>query len=131
MRREKMTLFMAMLMTAFMMGPIHVRAQVVPPPVDTDGDGVPDTEDECPATDPASLTGNLIIDGTDTGVANTLFPNGCSFADLILVCAEGAKNHGRFVSCVARLTNSLKRQGVISGKQKGSVQRAAAAADLP
>jgi hypothetical protein len=126
-----MTLFMAILMAAFMTGSIHVRAQVVPPPVDTDGDGVPDTEDECPATDPAALTGTLVIDGIDTGVANTLFANGCSLADLILECAEGATNHGRFVRCVAHLTNSLKRQHVLSGKQKGKIQSAAAHADIP
>jgi hypothetical protein len=131
MRSKKMTLFMAILMAAFMAGSVHVRAQVVPPPADTDGDGIPDTEDDCPATDPASLTGTVVIDGVDTGVANTLFPNGCSFADLILECAEAATNHGRFVRCVAHLANGLKKQGVISGRQKGKIQSAAAHADIP
>jgi hypothetical protein len=129
MRSKKMALLLAILMAAFMASPVHVRAQV--PPTDTDGDGVADTEDECPATDPALLTGTVVIDGVDTGVANTLFPNGCSFADLILECAEAATNHGRFVRCVARLANGLKKQGVISGKQKGRVQSAAAHANIP
>ena len=42
-----------------------------------------------------------------------------------------AKNHGQFVSCVAKLTNSLKKQGLITGAEKGEIQSCAAQADLP
>ena len=55
---------------------------------------------------------------------------GCTIADnLDLECpAEGLteENHGAFVSCVADLTNSLKKAGALSGQQKGAIQSCAA-----
>jgi hypothetical protein len=98
---------------------------------DDDGDGIVNKDDECPNTDAAALGTDLVIDQcTATGVVNTLSPNGCSLEDLIMECAEGAKNHGKFVSCVARLTNGLKRQKIISGAQKGNIQSCAAQSDI-
>jgi ELWxxDGT repeat protein len=44
-------------------------------------------------------------------------------------CAESAENDGKFVSCVAHLTNNLKKSGIISGSEKGAIQRCAAKAD--
>ena len=38
----------------------------------------------------------------------------------------GTSAHG-----VSDLTNSLKKEGVISGKEKGKIQRCAAKADIP
>jgi hypothetical protein len=97
---------------------------------DDDGDGIVYKDDECPNTDAAALGTDLVIDQCTTGVVNTLSPNGCSLEDLIMECAEGAKNHGKFVSCVARLTNGLKRQKIISGAQKGNIQSCAAQSDI-
>jgi len=101
-------------------------------PQDTDGDGVPDDfptgSDEC---DESDLTPTVVIDGCDSGVANTLFEDGCTISDEIAECAEGAKNHGKFVSCVSKLTNGLKKDGLISGKEKGKIQKCAAQSDLP
>jgi hypothetical protein len=95
---------------------------------DNDGDGVPNDEDECPDSD---LSAIVVIDGCNAGVLSTLFPNGCTFSDLIAACAEGARNHGRFVSCVSRVTNALKKAGTITGQQKGAIQSCAAQADIP
>lgn len=85
-------------------------------------------EDVCPNSD---LSTTVIIDGCDSGVANTLFPTGCTISDLIMQCADGVNNHGEFVSCVAHLTNNLKRAGTITGQQKGAIQSCAAQADIP
>jgi len=99
----------------------------VPQAEDSDGDGIPDSEDDCPNSDPSTT---IIIDGCDTRVPNTLFPSGCALSDLIAACAQGANNHGQFVRCVSNLTNDLKKAGSINDRQKGVIQRCAAHADI-
>jgi hypothetical protein len=84
--------------------------------------------DECSNSD---LSATVIIDGCNTGVPNTLFPRGCTISDLIAACAEGASNHGHFVSCISHLTNDLKKAGTITGPQKGAIQSCAAQANIP
>jgi len=54
-----------------------------------------------------------------------------TISDLIVACAEGARNHGKFVSCVSHLTNQLKKVGTITGQQKGAIQSCAAQANIP
>jgi Concanavalin A-like lectin/glucanases superfamily len=73
----------------------------------------------------------VVIDGCNTGVPNTSLPSGSTISDLIAACAEGARNHGQFVSCVAHVTNELKKAGTITGRQKGSIQSCAAQANIP
>lgn len=95
---------------------------------DTDGDRIPDDQDACPASDTRPT---VIIDGCDSGVTNLFPEEGCTISDKITECAQGAKNHGKFVSCVAKLTNALKKAGIITGQQKGAIQSCAAQADIP
>lgn len=95
---------------------------------DADLDGVADDQDACPAS---NLASTVIIDACDSGVHNTLFTNGCTISDQIAQCAVGAKNHGGFVSCVSHLTNDLKKDGTISGSDKGSIQSCAGGARIP
>ncbi|MCP5524142.1 MAG: hypothetical protein H7A46_21600 [Verrucomicrobiales bacterium] len=75
----------------------------------------------------------VMIDGCDTGVANVVLDEDtlCTISDLIAECAAGATNHGDFVSCVAHLTNALKKAGLISGADKGAIQSCAAQAAIP
>jgi PA domain len=94
----------------------------------SDFDGVPDGIDFCLGSDPAAT---VVIDGCNSGVPNTLFVDGCKISDLIDDCAAGAANHGAFVSCVAQLTNALKKAGILTGQQKGAIQSCAAQADIP
>ena len=101
--------------------------------IDQDGDGILDDDDMCPNSD---LSPIVVIGGCDTGVNNLfvnnlLDVNGCTIADQIDECAEGASNHGDFVSCVANLTNNLKKAGIITGQEKGKIQSCAAQADIP
>jgi hypothetical protein len=98
------------------------------PIVDTDGDGFFDDVDFCIDSD---LSATVVIDGCDSGVANLLLDDGCTISDLIADCAAGASNHGQFVSCVSSLTNDLKKAGLISGREKGAIQKCAARSDLP
>jgi hypothetical protein len=91
---------------------------------DPDLDTVPDDgTDKCPGS---NLAATVVIGGENTGVPNSLFPNGCTISDLVGRCAAGARNHGGFVSCVAGLGNELVGMGVITGAQKGAIQRATA-----
>ena len=94
----------------------------------SDQDGVPDGRDQCLGSDPSP---SIVIDGCDSGVPNTVFSNGCRISDSIEDCARGAKNHGGFVSCVSSVSNTLKSSGLISGRQKGSIQSCAARSSLP
>lgn len=57
-----------------------------------------------------------------------------SFATLIIdPCATSAKNHGQFVSCVARKTNKLLRDGFITEKEAAAIISwiAASLVDIP
>ena len=124
MHSSKLRRFLAVSAMAFFLGASSAQAQVVPPFVDTDGDGVQDIDDQCPGSD---LSATVLINGVNTGMQNTAAnPAGCTFADLVQEmideCLDDAKNHGQFVSCVSHETNILKRAKTITGKQKGKIQ---------
>ena len=94
---------------------------------DDDEDGVIDAEDECPDS---RLGGTVRIGGCDTGVPNTLSASGCTISDRFAVCETSARNHGQYVSCVAYVTNQLKKAGLITGQQKGAIQSCAARSSI-
>ncbi len=96
--------------------------------LDSDGDGIVDQDDSCPIS---SLEPMVTIDGCNPNVDNVLVNNGCTMNDFIAQCADGAKNHGQFVSCIAHLTNDWKKAGLISGQEKGKIQKCAAQVDIP
>jgi hypothetical protein len=110
----------------------HFSVCSVLAPTDSDSDGVFDLfdgeADECPMSD---LRDTVVVDGCDSGVENTLVENGCTISDMINQCINGASNHGQFVSCVAAVTNDLKKDDVIAGKQKGAIQSCAGKAKIP
>jgi hypothetical protein len=91
---------------------------------DSDGDGVPDADDECPASD---LGPTVVIGGCDTGVENDVLETGCSIADLVAGIAAGAGNKGEFVSGVATLAAGLADDGVIEESDIGDLVACAAA----
>jgi hypothetical protein len=95
---------------------------------DSDGDGVPDFEDDCPDSD---LGQTIVINGVDTGVDNQPLGGGCTMADEIAKLAAGARNHGAFVSGVAQLTNDWVAAGLIAGADKGRILSAAGRSRIP
>ncbi|MBI1825027.1 MAG: thrombospondin type 3 repeat-containing protein [Planctomycetes bacterium] len=121
-----------------------------PPGVDTDGDGVCDDVDNCPAVannsqadadhdgvgdacdqcSESNLINTVVIDGCDSGVNNSTQDDGCSIMDKLSACIS-ARNHGQYVRCVSHVLNDLKRSGAISGFQKGRIGRCAAGANIP
>jgi len=90
---------------------------------DADGDAVCDDADECPESD---LAPTVMIHGCDSHMSNDLLSDGCTIADHISACAAGARNHGSFVSCVARVTSDLRADGVLTGGQRSNIQTCAA-----
>ncbi len=76
---------------------------------DADGDGVLDAYDSCLNTEPGD-----IVDAT-----------GCSIDDLCS-CKHGWKNHGGYVSCVARTSESFLEQGLITEEEKDVIVSTAA-----
>jgi len=83
------------------------------------------TGTEAPTVDPW-----VLIDGQDTGVENKFYVDRY-ISQYIDECAAIAKNHGHFVSCVADLADGMNEDGIISGKEKGMLQSAAAKSKLP
>ncbi|MFC1591319.1 hypothetical protein ACFL43_02220 [Thermodesulfobacteriota bacterium] len=98
------------------------------PENDADADGVCGDVDTCPVSDAGDT---IMIDGCDSAVENHAFDDGCTMADLIGQCADEVKNHGKFVSCVAHLTNEWKKAGLITGDAKEAVQGCAGEAQIP
>lgn len=95
---------------------------------DADGDGVPNDED-CNSNSDTSPT--IRIGLIDTGVPNTLFPNGCTMSDLLKELQNGGGNHGSYASAVAHLTNLWVSDRLITGSEKGKIQNAAGQLQLP
>ncbi|HET9788576.1 MAG TPA: PA domain-containing protein, partial [Pyrinomonadaceae bacterium] len=95
---------------------------------DADLDGVADGTDCSPNSD---LRPTVNIESCDSGVPNTLFSNGCTISDLISQIAANARNHGQFVSGVARLTNALVNNGLITQAQKDAIMSCAGSSSLP
>ena len=93
----------------------------------SDHDGVPDGRDACLGS---AQTATVVIQSCVSTAPNTVFPDGCRTSDKVAKCASGARNHGGFVSCVAQLGNDLKKAGIISGDQKGSLQSCAAGSSI-
>jgi len=77
-------------------------------------------------------TTTIIIDGCDTGVSDQEYDgNGGFISERIAECANELINHGAYVSCVAEITNQLKKKGTISGEEKSAILTCAAQASLP
>ncbi len=91
---------------------------------DTDGDGVCDGVDAYPNS--RDVGGNIHIGGCDTGVPNAVFPDGSTMSDQIHTLRVGARNHGQFVSGVARLRNEWRKAGTLTNEQAQAIQRCAA-----
>ncbi len=72
----------------------------------------------------------LQICNCDTGVMDVEIPSTATemtvtMSDLIEECASGTKNLGNFQSCVSKLTNEWRKDGLIDGREKGAIQRCA------
>lgn len=72
----------------------------------------------------------IVVDDLDTGVTDQKWGDQL-VSECIEECAANAKNHGAFVSCVAKLTNELRKSELITNKEKEIIQNVAAQAKIP
>src|SRR6266542_5808891 len=99
--------------------------------LDCDGDGV--FVDACPYT---VLGEDLVVGACTISGLDSIFPEGsgpdagCSLTEVLADgldnCEAIAKNHGKYVSCVAHLTNFYKKNKLLTGAQKKNIQTCAA-----
>lgn len=95
-----------------------------PFPSDSDDDGVPDAQDECPSS---ILTSTIKVGQCDTGLANPVDESGCTLADKLNLghalqqAATGARNHGAFVRRMAQYLNTKVKSGVITREQHEAI----------
>lgn len=68
---------------------------------------------------------NIIVAGVDTGIQDFDY-QGITITDRISMFAESARNHGKYVKSVAKLTNELKAAGLISDVEKDIIMEIAA-----
>lgn len=97
--------------------------------LDDDNDGVPDAVDACHFSAPVPAF--VAIGVCTTEAADQILTTGCSITDTILGIADSAKNHGQFVSGVTHLGNALRKDGIITNRDKSAITRCAAWANLP
>ncbi|MBI1827442.1 MAG: hypothetical protein HYR83_13775 [Planctomycetes bacterium] len=104
-------------------------------------DGKICTEDACDgegncthdALDPCPCESNVVIDKCDTGVCDQTLPDGTTMQDAIDACASNARNHGKFVSCVAHITKAWETPPMqfITSRDRAAIIRCAAKANIP
>ena len=68
----------------------------------------------------------VLIDGCNSGMTNRTLSDCFTFNDRIGLAALNPKNHGDFVKQVSKMANNWKKNGLISGKDKGKITSCAA-----
>ncbi|MGE3311659.1 MAG: thrombospondin type 3 repeat-containing protein [Limisphaerales bacterium] len=94
------------------------------PGSDADGDGVCDGVDAYPNS--RDVGGTVHVGGCDTGVPNAVFPDGSTMSDQIHAIQVGARNHGQFVSGVAKLRNAWRKDGSLTLGESQAIQNCVA-----
>ena len=79
---------------------------------DSDGDGVPDVQDQCPNTRPGDVVN----------------AQGCSIAQPC-PCHGPWKNHGEYLRCIQQTSAQFEQLGLITAKQRRAIMRAARHSD--
>ena len=90
---------------------------------DADSDGLNTDADQCDASD---LRATIYVSGSNTGVQNVLFANGCTISDMITLPADEAGTHGDYVSAVRHVGNALKDAGIITNQEHAVLVKTAA-----
>lgn len=75
----------------------------------------------------------MVIGGIDSGVANRVDDDGRTLADRYaeLGSPDEARNHGAYVSAFSRLTNELRRKGILSRDEAKALHAVGVSASKP
>ena len=87
--------------------------------LDDDNDGVGDANDACIS----NLSASVVINSCNSGVPNAVLPTGCNIMDRLAACTSANND---YMSCVASVAGEFKTAGLITGAQRGAIQRCAA-----
>jgi hypothetical protein len=71
-----------------------------------------------------------VIQSCDSATVNVWYDDGCTLSDIVYMCAENPKNHGKFVSCAGKVAKKAKKAGLISGREAGKIKSCAARSDI-
>jgi hypothetical protein len=94
---------------------------------DSDGDGVPDGSDHCPASDTRA---KVDVGMGATTILNTVDDDGCTIQDLVNKLQLAATNHGKYVSGIAKLANDLRKAKTITNDQSKEMKNGAAQSSI-
>jgi plastocyanin len=81
---------------------------------------------DCPETDDRST---VFAGSIDTGVPNRVTGNGCTINELI-EDHRAWNNHGAFVSHVAEIVATLRKEGVLDQREAAAIKKAAGRSDV-
>ena len=73
----------------------------------------------------------VVIDACTTDVPDQMLITGCSISESIAAIGNASRNHGKFVSGVTHLATDLRKDGLISNKERSEIVRCAAWANVP
>ena len=90
---------------------------------DSDGDGVANIEDHCPISDIRAV---VDVGMGLTTIVNSVDDHGCTIQDLVNKLQAAARNHGKYVSGIAKLANDLRKAGTITSAQSQEMKTGAA-----
>jgi len=97
------------------------------PDNDADADGLCAGDDACPTS---IMDASVTIQNCDSGTVNVWYDDGCTLSDIVYMCAENPKNHGKFVSCAGKVAKKAKKAKLISGREAGKIKSCAARSDI-
>jgi hypothetical protein len=87
--------------------------------VDSDGDGVNDPGDQCPASE---VSGTVVLDGCDSGAANVVDADGCTINDQLTELADSTSSQRAYTRAVRRLLRCLTRTGEITPQEETAIR---------
>lgn len=76
-----------------------------------------------------SEKGTIVIGGRDTGIEDRTYES-YLLSEWLQECSGEAETHGQFVSCVSQLTKKIKKEGLITRKDKRRIRGYVAKAKL-
>ncbi len=94
---------------------------------DTDGDTVPDSEDNCPNS---NFQPKVDVGMGDTTVINTVDDNGCTLQDLVREAELNATSHSKYVKAINKLADALRKSGTITRIQVKELKADASASTI-
>ena len=91
----------------------------------TCADSILDPTVVVPPVLPGGPTPPWTVRPCNTGVWNFLFADGCTISDKIAACDTSTNGSRAFERCVKALTKQLKRQHIITERQRKTIDRCA------